>query len=246
MRQSHRERGSDLSEHLLNAVLLVLVPLRRLRSLARERKRMCVLAWPLRCLFPSPLVLVPACGVCALQGVTVSREALCVTVCIQKHSRWKQILMLAPVSRNTPPLGCRIFRGERLAPNTALLVLSQSVVRVPPLALQRETRSLWSALAPARWHKRRREETPKRPCEDTQALPFSGKEKRRDLAFQDAEWRTWTLQSANCCVKTKLVSVQKQWRSKRNSKTRAKTVNFNLKLPSVEKEVTSRNQLMVI
>ena len=154
--------------------------------------------------------------------------------------------MLAPVSRNTPPLGCRIFRGERLAPNTALLVLSQSVVRVPPLALQRETRSLWSALTPARWHKGRREETPKRPCEDTQALPSSGKEKRRDLAFQDAEWRTWTLPSANCCVKTKLVSVQKQWRSKRNSKTRAKTVNFNLKLPSVEKEVTSRNQLMVI
>jgi hypothetical protein len=143
-----------------------------------------------------------------------------------------------PCHGTPPPLGCRIFRGERLAPNTALLVLSQSVVRVPPLALQRETRSLWSALAPARWHKRRREETPKRPCEDTQALPFSGKEKRRDLAFQDAEWRTWTLQSANCCVKTKLVSVQKQWRSKRNSKTRAKTVNFNLKLPSVEKEVT--------
>jgi len=182
MRQSHRERGSDLSEHLLNAVLLVLVPLRRLRSLARERKRLCVLAWPLRCLFPSPLVLVPACGVCALQGVTVSREALCVTVCIQKHSRWKQILMLAPVSRNPPPpLGCRIFRGERLAPNTALLVLSQSVVRVPPLALQRETRSLWSALAPARWHKRRREETPKRPCEDrhTGASVLGQGEKKR-------------------------------------------------------------------
>ena len=116
MRQSHRERGSDLSEHLLNAVLLVLVPLRRLRSLARERKRMCVLAWPLRCLFPSPLVLVPACGVCALQGVTVSREALCVTVCIQKHSRWKQILMLAPVSRNTPPLVVEFSEGSALRP----------------------------------------------------------------------------------------------------------------------------------
>ena len=71
----------------------------------------------------------------------------------------------------------------------------------------------WDAHTPARCHKGRGEETPKRSGEDTQALPFSGKEKRRDLAFQDAEWRTWTLQSANCCAKTKLVSVQKQWRS---------------------------------
>ena len=69
-----------------------------------------------------------------------------------------------------------------------------------------------SAHTLAHWYTGRGEETPKRPGEDTQALPFSGKEKRRDLAFQDAEWRTWTLQSANCCVKTKLVSVHKQWR----------------------------------
>ena len=37
--------------------------------------------------------------------------------------------------------------------------------------------------------------------------------KRRDLALRAAEWRTWTLQSANCCAKTKLVAVRKRWQS---------------------------------
>ena len=95
-----------------------------------------------------------------------------------------------------------------------------------------------SAHTPTRWHKGRGEETPKRSAEDMQALPFSGKEKRRDLAFQDAEWRTWTLQSANCCVKTKLVLCKSIGGCKRSSKTRAKTVNFDLELPSVVFDLT--------
>ena len=49
------------------------------------------------------------------------------------------------------------------------------------------------------------------PGEDTHALPFAGKEKRRDLTFRDAEWRTWTLQSANCCAKSSRKGIRWIW-----------------------------------
>ena len=49
--------------------------------------------------------------------------------------------------------------------------------------------------------------------EDTLALPPRNQWERRDLALRAAEWRTWTLQSANCCAKTKLVAVRKRWQS---------------------------------
>ena len=95
-----------------------------------------------------------------------------------------------------------------MAPNTTLLVAKRGACNAKrdPLLVERVA-AMSCALS-----KRRGEETPKRTGEDTHVLSFSRKEKRRDLTSRDADGRTWTLQSAKCCVKTKLVSVQKHWR----------------------------------
>ena len=81
-------------------------------------------------------------GVCALQAVIVSRKHLALQFSYKSILGGNKISCWLPCHGTPPPLGCRIFRGEPLAPNRTLLVLSQSVVRVPLLVLQRETRSL--------------------------------------------------------------------------------------------------------
>ena len=127
---------------------------------------------------------------------------------MRTHSRWGQNFTW--LSRNTPPLGCRILRWN---------LASHAMVWFRKMTYDclycKERHVLCEEWKPHydcmldRWKRQRRVSVRGGHARASTA----DQRKRRDLALRVAEWRTWTLQSANCCAQTKLVAVRKRWQS---------------------------------